>query len=299
MAPDVFGEMRDAVGATERIRLMCGPVNFVTRDPGVIASAIAPIQLLSGGRAMCGIARGDSAVAMAGQRPQRQEPLDRDLAMLRAYLDRGEVAFPERTSRLEWIGDLAYEPVPIEMVCSGPNAIALAARRADRIGLSVGANSERIAWALRIIEKSSTAPVAAATPCGSEPSFPSPSRTTVPAGPAAIRPRVVRMGAHVELQGQRPVPAARGHAPGHDGAAGGLRLPVPPRRSAAGQSEHRRRRRGVRRLVRGRGTTVLRRRTAGPAGRAWGSTSSPACFPDVERERFAADVMPDLRAMRS
>jgi 5,10-methylenetetrahydromethanopterin reductase len=153
MAPDIFGEMRDAVEATDRIRLMCGPVNFVTRNPGVIASAIAPIQVLSGGRAVCGIARGDSAVAMAGQKPQRQEPFDRDLAMLRTYLDRGDVVFPERTSRLEWIGDLPYEAVPIEMVCSGPKAIALAARRADRIGLSVGANPERITWALRIIDE--------------------------------------------------------------------------------------------------------------------------------------------------
>ena len=66
MAADLFGEMRDAARATSRIKLMAGPVNFVTRDPGVIASAIAPVQLLSEGRAICGIARGDSAVALAG-----------------------------------------------------------------------------------------------------------------------------------------------------------------------------------------------------------------------------------------
>jgi 5,10-methylenetetrahydromethanopterin reductase len=153
MAADVFGEMRDAVAATERIRLMCGPVNFVTRDPGVIASAIAPIQILSGGRAVCGIARGDSAVAMAGKRPQRQEGFERDLAMLRAYLDRDEVVFPDRRSHLEWIGDLPYERVPIHVVCSGPKSIALAGRVADHIGLSVGCNPERITWALRILDE--------------------------------------------------------------------------------------------------------------------------------------------------
>ncbi len=153
MAADVFGEMRLAVAETARIKLLCGPVNFVTRDPGVVASAIAPIQVASGGRAICGIARGDSAVAMAGRRPQRQADLERDLGYLRTYLDRGTVSFPERESRLEWIGELAYAPVPVELVCSGPRTIALAAQRAERIGLSVGGSPERVRWAMEIIDK--------------------------------------------------------------------------------------------------------------------------------------------------
>lgn len=153
MAADVFGEMRAAAAATKQIRLLCGPVNFVTRDPGVIASAIAPIQIASGGRALCGIARGDSAVALAGRRPQRQADLERDLGILRRYLARQTVEFPERESRLEWIGDLPYAPVPIELVCSGPRAIALAASRADRVGLSVGGNPDHVRWALGVIDR--------------------------------------------------------------------------------------------------------------------------------------------------
>jgi 5,10-methylenetetrahydromethanopterin reductase len=152
MAADIFGELRDAARATARIKLLAGPVNFVTRDPGVVASAIAPIQVLSGGRAICGIARGDSAVALAGRRPQRHDAMARDLGLVRTYLDRETVHFGDRESRLEWIGDLPYSPVPIEMVCSGPRAIALAAMSADRIGLSVGASPDRIRWALGIID---------------------------------------------------------------------------------------------------------------------------------------------------
>lgn len=153
MAADIFGEMRAAAAETSTIRLLCGPVNFVTRDPGVVASAIAPVQIASGGRAICGVARGDSAVAMAGRAPQRQADLERDLGYLRAYLGRESVKFSERESRLEWIGELPYTPVPIELVCSGARAIALAARSADRIGLSVGANPERVRWALDIIDR--------------------------------------------------------------------------------------------------------------------------------------------------
>jgi 5,10-methylenetetrahydromethanopterin reductase len=152
MVADVFGELRDAARATSRIRLLCGPVNFVTRDPGVIASAVAAVQLLSDGRAICGIARGDSAVALAGRRPPRHDDHARDLGVLRRYLDLDAVKFGDRTSRLEWIGEQPYRRVPVEMVCSGPRAIALAATVADRIGLSVGANPDRIRWALGIID---------------------------------------------------------------------------------------------------------------------------------------------------
>jgi 5,10-methylenetetrahydromethanopterin reductase len=151
--PDCLGEMRDAARATERIKLLCGPLTFVTRNPGVIASGILPIQILSGGRAICGVASGDSAVAVVGKRPQPIKELERDLGFLHAYLHRQDVTFGDLTSRLEWAADLAFDPVPIQMVCSGPRAIAVAARRADRIGLSVGANPDRITWALKIVDE--------------------------------------------------------------------------------------------------------------------------------------------------
>jgi 5,10-methylenetetrahydromethanopterin reductase len=151
-SPDCFGEARDAVQTTSRIKLSCGPVNFVTRNPGVVAAAIVPLQILSRGRAICHVASGDSAVAAAGLKPQRLADMERDLGYLRAYLDAGEVRFGDTTSRLEWAKDLAWDRVPIQIACSGPRAMALAARAADRIVLGVGAAPERVAWALEIIE---------------------------------------------------------------------------------------------------------------------------------------------------
>lgn len=152
--PDAFGEMRDAIRETTRIRLVGGPVTFLTRDPGVIASAILPIQILSGGRAVCAVGTGDSAAAAAGRRPQRLSDLERDFTALRGYLHGETVAVGDRTSRLEWPEKFSYSPVPLQMVCSGPKAIALAARLADRVCLGVGANPERLRWALRIIDQS-------------------------------------------------------------------------------------------------------------------------------------------------
>ena len=151
--PDCFGEMRDAISATSRIKLLCGPLNFVTRDPGVIAASITPLQILSGGRMICGVASGDSAVAAAGRQPQLVDDMERDLAVLSSLLDRRDVERPHGYSRLEWAGGFDYQSVPVQMMCSGPRSIGVAARRADRIGLSVGANPDRIAWAQKIIDE--------------------------------------------------------------------------------------------------------------------------------------------------
>lgn len=151
-ATDCFGEMRDAARATSRIRLACGPVNFVTRNPGVVAAGVLPVQVISGGRVICHVASGDSAVAAAGLKPQRIDDMERDLAILRTYLTRGEVDFGKRKSRLEWADALTWESIPIQMACSGPRSIALAARKADRICLGIGCNEDRVRWALDIIE---------------------------------------------------------------------------------------------------------------------------------------------------
>jgi alkanesulfonate monooxygenase SsuD/methylene tetrahydromethanopterin reductase-like flavin-dependent oxidoreductase (luciferase family) len=166
-AADCFGEMRDAARATTRIKLACGPVNFVTRNPGVVASSILPIHLLSGARAICGVASGDSAVAAAGLKPQRVAEMERSVQQLRDYLQGKEVRFETKTSRIEWAAGLSYAPLPIEMACSGPKSIAMAARTADRIYLGI---------------------VAIATPSASDCSRRSPSRRTGPAGAGRCGP---------------------------------------------------------------------------------------------------------------
>lgn len=149
---DCFGEMRDAACVTSRIKLACGPVNFVTRNPGIVAAAILPIQILSEGRTICHVCSGDSAVVAAGLKPQRIANMERDVGYLRSYLKGGDVQCGETTSRLEWAKDFTWNPIPIQMACGGPRSIALAARLADRICLGVGSNTERVGWALRIIE---------------------------------------------------------------------------------------------------------------------------------------------------
>ena len=54
--------------ATTRLKLSTGVTNPLTRHPAVIAASIATVQSMSGGRAVLGIGRGDSALNGRGNR---------------------------------------------------------------------------------------------------------------------------------------------------------------------------------------------------------------------------------------
>ena len=65
------------VAALETERVQIGPsvTNPLTRHPAVMASAIASLHELSGGRAFLGIGTGDSAILNLGLRPARLRAL--------------------------------------------------------------------------------------------------------------------------------------------------------------------------------------------------------------------------------
>jgi 5,10-methylenetetrahydromethanopterin reductase len=150
---DPFAELRDAAGATTRIRLAVGATNFVIRHPAVIANAAAGVQVASGGRAICGVATGDSALGVIGRRPQRLGEFAADAELLRGYLRGETVRTGDWDSRIDWLTTVDYSPVPVEIMCSGPKTIRVAARLADRVTLTVGAAPERVAWALDVLDE--------------------------------------------------------------------------------------------------------------------------------------------------
>jgi 5,10-methylenetetrahydromethanopterin reductase len=166
LSGDSYVALALAARATSRIGLATAVTNPVTRHPAVTAAAIASIQRLSGGRASLGIGRGDSALAHLGRSPLRVRAFERHLEVLQRYL-RGEAIpfaaldFQEQLappveelalagapteSRIHWLGD---DPkVPVEVAATGPRVIAVAARHADRVLLSVGADRDRLGWGI-------------------------------------------------------------------------------------------------------------------------------------------------------
>ncbi len=163
LAGDCYVALAHAASATERIQLGTGVTNPYTRHPAVTASAIASVHAASGGRAVLGIGRGDSALAHLGLAPAPVPAFERYLAQVQTYLRGEEVAFDDlaaegvaevaslglaggpTASRLHWLPrDLPK--VPVTVAATGPKVIDVAARLADRVTLALGADPERVAW---------------------------------------------------------------------------------------------------------------------------------------------------------
>ncbi len=144
LSGDAFVALGVAAHATTRLKLATGTTNSATRHPAVVASGIAAVQVESGGRAVLGIARGDSALAYLGRKPLPLPEFRRGLEQIQAYL-RGESAdldgFP---SRIAWMDDVRVPKVPMAVAATGPRVIELAAQVAERITFSVGAEPGRL-----------------------------------------------------------------------------------------------------------------------------------------------------------
>lgn len=164
---DTFVSMTQAAVATDRLLLGNCATNPGTRHPAVMASAIASIGLVSHGRAMVGIARGDSALAHIGASPVSVEIFSEYVRILRRLLQRQGVPFEELEhwrpsrpiaelpmdvaapdSRLEFLTE-DDPPVPVSVFVSGPRTIEVAAQYADRVFFGLGADVDRLRWGIQ------------------------------------------------------------------------------------------------------------------------------------------------------
>jgi 5,10-methylenetetrahydromethanopterin reductase len=132
----------------------------------VTAASAATLQVMSGGRAVLGIGRGDSALAHLGHAPVGIANFQRTLKDLQTLLSGGEVAFggpapgeeapsldtmslaaKPTASRLKWLPS-GLKKVPLDVAATGPKVIEMAATIAEQVTFSVGAIPERVEWAL-------------------------------------------------------------------------------------------------------------------------------------------------------
>ena len=163
---DTYVMMTAAALATERLHLSISTSNPATRHPAVTASAIASIAAIAGDRVSFGIGRGDSALAYVGGAPASVPLFERYVVAVRRYLHGEPVPFESildwrltrdvstmelshspDDSRIVWL-DPEATPPPIEVFATGPRVLAVAGRWADKVTIAVGADFDRIAWAI-------------------------------------------------------------------------------------------------------------------------------------------------------
>jgi 5,10-methylenetetrahydromethanopterin reductase len=108
------------------------------------------VQEVSGGRAVLGIGRGDTALFHLGRPPMAVAAFSEAVEQVHTYLHRGTVDLDGYPSRLRWLDRATQPPVPIDVAAAGPKVIAFAARTVERITFAVGAEPQRVAWALEL-----------------------------------------------------------------------------------------------------------------------------------------------------
>ena len=157
---DSHSVMRDAYSIlaalavqTKSLQLATGVTHTVTRHPAVLANSWATLQELSGGRAICGIGVGESAVHNLGLKPERLAAFEHKLTVMRALLGGEVVEYEGKEIQMPW----STHPVPIIMASSGPRSLQLAGRIADGVLFQVGSDPRLAQYALDNIRKGAEA----------------------------------------------------------------------------------------------------------------------------------------------
>ncbi|WP_413759553.1 TIGR03842 family LLM class F420-dependent oxidoreductase [Streptomyces sp. MMBL 11-3] len=116
---------------SQTTKLKVGPMvtNPGTRTWEVTASTFATLNDMFGNRTVCGIGRGDSAMRVAGRKPNTLARISEAMKVIRA-LGRGEEADLGGTAvRFPWIGPGAE--LPVWMAAYGPKALKMTGEEAD------------------------------------------------------------------------------------------------------------------------------------------------------------------------
>ena len=107
-----------ALGAS-RARVGLRPTNPLTREPQVMASFLASIDSLTGGRAFMDIASGDSAVLNIGYEVATRARIEDYVTCVRDLLAKGEATYQGRPQRVRWASTVTRQRIPISICAEG------------------------------------------------------------------------------------------------------------------------------------------------------------------------------------
>jgi probable F420-dependent oxidoreductase len=137
---------------TTRMRLGTCVTNPAVRDPTVTASALATLNLISGGRMELGIGRGDSSRRVMGKKPTTLADLERAVQTIRQLAAGEPVEYEGEPIRFTW----ATGRLPVWIAGYGPKALHLTGRIADGVVLQF-ADPHLIKWCLGFVHEGARA----------------------------------------------------------------------------------------------------------------------------------------------
>ena len=150
---ELYVEMTLLALNSRRARFMSTMTNPVTRHPGVVASAWASLQKISGGRGVMGVAVGNSAVANIGLPRATLADLREHIETVRTLMREGEAEYRGARLRLPWAPELVPGGVPIYMAADGPKGLELAGEVADGVMIGGGVDRAYVEQALAALQR--------------------------------------------------------------------------------------------------------------------------------------------------
>ena len=147
LMPDPYAVLGAAAETTTTLRLGTA-VAIPLRHPLLAASAMATVQGMSQGRARFGLGRGDSGVKVLHQSPMRVAEFEAYVRQLQAFLRRDDVDLNGNVSSMARLAEidpsLDVPKPPLDIAATGPRTLEVAAKTADGINISVGADVGRL-----------------------------------------------------------------------------------------------------------------------------------------------------------
>ncbi len=131
--------------------MIVGPMvtNPGTRDWTVIASLFATLNEMSGGRTVCGMGRGDSALRYIGLKPKTLATMEASMDVIRSLVRGDEVEFNDKTLSIPWI-EHGYD-LPMWGAGYGPKALTLIGRKCDGFILQL-ADPYLVEWTSKFVK---------------------------------------------------------------------------------------------------------------------------------------------------
>src|SRR5258707_10353718 len=135
---DAFVRLALMAVASTRARIGLRPTNPITREPQVMASFLASIDSLTGGRAFMDMASGDSAVLNIGYQVASRARIEDYVTCVRDLLAKGEATYQGRSQRVRWASTVTRQRIPIFICAEGPKMLHLGGRIGDGVTAGTG-----------------------------------------------------------------------------------------------------------------------------------------------------------------
>jgi probable F420-dependent oxidoreductase len=120
-----------AAERTKTMKLGHFVTNPGTREPTVLASMYATLHVITGGRMVMGIGRGDSARRVVGLKPVKVAEFEESSRMIRDFMNGRKVEWNGKELELTWA--LKEPEIPLYVAGYGPRALGVAGRVSDGV----------------------------------------------------------------------------------------------------------------------------------------------------------------------